>query len=45
MLKEGKKEKIIGIVILLLVIVAVIVLKNLNFKDKEDKKLTVVYGV
>ena len=44
MLKEGKKEKIIGIVILLLVIVAVIVLKNLNFKDKEDKKLTVVYG-
>ena len=44
MLKEGKKEKIIGIVILLLVIVFVIVIKNIKVKDQEERKLVAVYG-
>lgn len=41
MLKEGKKEKIIGIVILLFIIISVIVIKNIMDKDKN---LVYVYG-
>lgn len=43
MLKEGKKEKIIGISILLVVIIAVVVIKGV-IDSKSDKSLTVIYG-
>lgn len=43
MLKEGKKEKIIGIAILLLVIIIVVVIKGI-IDSKSDKNLTVIYG-
>ena len=43
MLKEGKKEKIIGISILLVVIIAVVVIKGV-IDSKSDKNLTVIYG-
>lgn len=43
MLKEGKKEKIIGIVILLVVIASVIGIK-LYMDSKSDKNLTTIYG-
>ena len=43
MLKEGKKEKIIGIAILLSVIVLVVVIK-LILNANSDNSLTVVYG-
>ena len=43
MLKEGKKEKIIGIAILVVVIIAVIIIKGV-VDSKSDKNLTVVYG-
>ena len=43
MLKEGKKEKIIGAAILLVVIVLIILVKG--FVDtKNGKNLTVIYG-
>ena len=43
MFKEGKKEKIIGIAILVVVIIAVIIIKGV-VDSKSDKNLTVVYG-
>lgn len=43
MLKEGKKEKIIGIAILLVVIVAVVIIKGI-VDLKSDRGLTVIYG-
>ena len=43
MLKEGKKEKIIGIVILAVVIVSVFVIKTI-IDTKNGKNLTVIYG-
>ena len=43
MLKEGKKEKIIGLVILLVVIVGAIGFK-LYLDSKSDKNLNVIYG-
>ena len=43
MLKEGKKEKIIGIAILVVVIVLVVIIKGV-FDSHSDKNLTVVYG-
>ena len=44
MLKEGKKEKIIGIIILAVVIVAVIVIKNISTTVKTNNKVIDVYG-
>ena len=43
MLKEGKKEKIIGLIILGVVIISVVVIKTI-IDSKSDKNLTVVYG-
>lgn len=43
MFKEGKKEKIIGIVILAVVIVSVFVIKTI-VDTKNGKNLTIVYG-
>ena len=44
MLKEGKKEKIIGIIILVAVVVAIIVIKNVTSVVKENTKVVDVYG-
>ncbi len=43
MLKEGKKEKIIGIAILVTVIIIVVIIKAV-VDFKSDKNLTVIYG-
>ncbi len=43
MFKEGKKEKIIGITILVIVILLVVVIKGV-IDLKSDKNLTVIYG-
>ena len=43
MLKEGKKEKIIGLAILIVVVIAVIVIKGV-MDSKSGKNLTVIYG-
>ena len=43
MLKEGKKEKIIGLIILGVVIISIVVIKTI-IDSKSDKNLTVIYG-
>lgn len=43
MFKEGKKEKIIGIVILVVAIISIVIIKAI-LDSKSDKNLTVVYG-
>lgn len=43
MLKEGKKEKIIGLAILIVVVIAVVVIKGV-MDNKSGKNLTIIYG-